>query len=236
MTWAEGPALGFDLETTGPDPTTALPVSFALVWFNGGEITKRRYGLVDPGIEIPAETVAIHGITTEMVRERGGSLEKSVIGIAGEILAAGFAETPVIGCNLVYDLTVIDTCLRSFADGEGLTEIGWQGHAVDCLVLDRHVDRYRKGPRKLTDLCVQYGIALSDAHHAGADAEAAARVSFAIAGTYPEIGNADLDLLHHLQIGWQREWAREFSEYRVKRGEPALDEHEGDWPIRERSS
>lgn len=231
MKWTDGPLLGLDLETTGRDPLTAIPVSFALCNFEG-EMRRLRYGLINPGIPIPPETTEIHGITDEDARERGGELEKSLIGIAGELLAASFAGTPVVGMNVVYDLTTVDACLRRLPDGEGLTEMGWNGPAIDILVIDRHVDQYRKGPRKLSNLCETYDVPLAEAHHAAADALMAVQVARAIAAKYPEVGDADLDMLYQLQKAWRVKWVESYSDHLVRKGEQPLDPSEKDWPIR----
>ena len=47
---------------------------------------------------------------------------------------------------------------------------------LDPRVLDKHIDPYRRGGRKLTDLCAHYKVALDGAHSADADAIAACRV------------------------------------------------------------
>ena len=83
MSWRDGELLGLDLETTGTDPTTALPIAFALVWFGGGEVLKRRYGLIDPGVEIPAEATAVHGISTETAQVQGLDPVSALAEIAG---------------------------------------------------------------------------------------------------------------------------------------------------------
>lgn len=231
MKWSDGPLLGLDLETTGKDPLTAIPVSFALCNFEG-EPRRVRYGLVDPGVPIPPEATAIHGITDADAKERGGELEKSLIGIAGELLAASFAGTPVVGMNTVYDLTVVDACLRRLPDGEGLEAMGWKGPVIDVLVIDRHVDQFRRGSRKLSALCDTYGVALGDAHHAAADTLMAIEVARAIAAKYPEVGDADLDTLFHLQKAWRVQWVDSYSAHLVRKGEQPLDPSEKDWPIR----
>ena len=70
MAWCDGPLLGFDLETTGIDTTRDLPVQVALVWTTADGVLKADTFLVDPGRDIPAEAIAIHGITTERARSR----------------------------------------------------------------------------------------------------------------------------------------------------------------------
>ena len=51
---------------------------------------------------------------------------------------------------------------------------------LDAVVLDRHVDRYRKGSRTLAALCAQYGVTIENAHDASADAMASVGVLLAL--------------------------------------------------------
>ena len=48
-TWMTGELLGFDFETTGVDRFNDVPVSYALVTVEGGEVTSTSAGLVNPG-------------------------------------------------------------------------------------------------------------------------------------------------------------------------------------------
>src|SRR5437588_459876 len=57
---------------------------------------------------------------------------------------------------------------------------------LDPRVLDKHADRYRRGHRTLTDLCAHYGVALTAAHDAAADAVASLAVTRAIGLKYAE--------------------------------------------------
>src|SRR5580700_10696910 len=60
--WTRGELLGFDLETTGIDRFSDVPVSYALVRVEGAQVVQRDTWLVDPGREIPDGATAIHGI------------------------------------------------------------------------------------------------------------------------------------------------------------------------------
>ena len=223
--------LGFDLESTSPEPTEARPVQFALVDFDWSKVVKARTGLIHPGVPIPAETTAIHHITDEMVAERGGDLERSIDGIVSKLLEASLAGVPLVGMNLRYDLTVIDTCHRMLNDGVGLEDLGWEGLVIDCLVLDRALDKYRPGSRKLTALCQHYGVPMVDAHTAGGDVIASYAVAQAIADAFPEVAAMDLEELHAKQVVWHREWAENYSEHRQSKGEPPLEPREFFWPL-----
>lgn len=69
--WTRGLLASFDLETTGTDPFEARMVqaSVMVIGANFGVVARRW--LVNPGVEIPAEAAAIHGITTERARAEG---------------------------------------------------------------------------------------------------------------------------------------------------------------------
>ena len=253
MSWTTEAMIGFDLETTGVDPMTCLPVSFALVYMNGSEVTKVRTALINPGIPIPEGATEVHKITDEMVQERGGTLEASVVGIAGELLAAAYAGVPVVGMNCRYDLTIIDRLYAGYAAGSsmeeneavakllrafpgaetdriGLRGDGWNGNVIDISVIDKKLDKWRKGSRTLLALCAHYGVDLGEAAHTAAgDAEASVRVALALAKKYPQI-DTEPYLLHAMQVGWRREWAEDFGAYLAKKGEK-LEDDAGDWPL-----
>jgi DNA polymerase-3 subunit epsilon len=228
--WIDGELLGFDLETTGVDPRVDVPVSFALVRAVAGVASVVRSGLVDPGREIPSEAVAIHGISSERAAAEGMALGAATDLITEALLDAGRRGVPVVGMNVVYDLTMADA-LAVAHSGAGLVEAGFAGAVLDVLVLDRHVDRYRRGHRRLDDLCLHYGVARGVAHDAGCDVEATIGVLRALVERYPEIGAMDLVALSGAQVSWHREWAESYSAWRVEHGQSALEAHEVDWPI-----
>jgi DNA polymerase-3 subunit epsilon len=217
----------FDLETTGIDVETSRIVS-ANVGVIGpdGECIERTDWLADPGIEIPVQASAVHGITTERARAEGrGAAE-----VVGEIIAAlrslfdrGLAVTIY---NAPYDLTL----LNREAVRHGIAPLVSPSPIVDPLVIDKAVDRYRKGKRTLEVAAQLYGVELLDAHDAGADAIAAGRVAQAIARQYPQLVGSGAAELHGLQIGWCRDQAASFQEYR-RRTDPSFVAA-GGWPER----
>ncbi len=228
--WSEGELLGFDLETTGIDRFSDVPVSFALITCRAGEVVEREGAMVDPGREIPPGATAIHGISTARARAEGRQLGEVIEHLAARLVAASQGAVPVVGMNLSYDLTIVDAQCRRL-DGRGLVERGWDGPALDALPIDRQVDRYRKGSRRLEDLCEHYGVVLEDAHDAIADAEAALRVVLALAGRYPEISESSPGELHLNQVGWHREWAGSFDEFCRSNGRTPLVPGDFHWPI-----
>ncbi len=228
-TWSDGDLVGFDLETTGPDPLADVPVQYALVWRRHGQMRVDQ-GLVNPGRPIPPGAIAVHGITDEQAAT-GQPLGTSVRAIASALLEASVAGIPLVGMNVVFDLTMVDATLRRLGD-DGLVEQGWSGPVLDLRVLDRQVDRYRKGGRRLVDLCAHYGVTgRGDLHDATSDVYAAVRCVLAIAAAKEDVAACRPAELHDLQVGWYREQQQSLSDYFVRQGRPAIPEWQCTWPI-----
>jgi len=231
MTWMAGRLLGFDTETSGVSVTTDVPVAFALVAVDNEKVVKVRHGLIDAGREIPVEATAVHGITTDDIRARGGSLEASLKGITDTINQSVTMGIPIVGSNCVFDLSLVNECYRRVFGYPWIGD-GWAGRVIDVLVLDRHCDKFRKGSRKLTALAEHYSVKLENAHTARSDAEAAVRIAIAIGRIFPEVGNADPELLTLLSQKWHQEWFDNYADYLRKQGKDALDPADRDWPVR----
>lgn len=233
--WHEGPMLAFDLETTGPDPDTARIVTATLIALDGPNTAPRhwvqgiREYLVNPGVDIPAGATAVHGITTTHARENGMNRERAVAEIIGEIGLRLHRGIPVVAYNGAYDLTVLDREARRLNIDPLTNRLPVVGPMVDPYVLDKQVDKYRKGSRKLVDVADHDGIDLRNAHTSQADALAAAQVGVAIAGRYPELVGVDLPRLHTLQTTWRREQCASLQAY-FRRKDPTAVVN-GDWPV-----
>lgn len=238
MSWHTHPMVAFDLETTSAEPDTARIVSAAVLSITphtGRNGICNRTWLIDPGCDIPAEATAVHGITTDHARTHGANPQVAVYEIEQALQSAWVENTPVVIFNAPFDLTVLDRELRRHNNGIG---IDGHGLVVDPLVLDKHVDRYRKGSRKLVDTCAHYGIVLDDAHTAAADALAAARLAWALVNRYPdELG--DLHELHTLQTNAFAEQSESFADYlRCRKQQDGEPQHvidaiaiNRDWPL-----
>jgi DNA polymerase III subunit epsilon len=228
--WVDGELLCFDLETTGVDRFFDVPVSFALVRIRAGEVCERRVAIVDPGRPIPTEATDVHGITDTMARREGMPLHRAVAEVIDCLADASARGVPTVGIKLDFDLTMLDVLCRAI-DGRGLPERGWRGPVLDALVLDRSVDPFRKGHRRLADLCELYGVTIDHAHAAECDAEAAGRVVLSMAARYEGLGSTPLSQLHVSQVGWHREWVTSFNAWRVARGLSPVHPSEGEWPV-----
>lgn len=217
----------FDLETTGIETETSRIVSAYVGVVDALGAPKGVSWLADPGVEIPAQASAVHGITTERARAEGRDAAEVVAEIVAVLRALLAQGVPIVIYNAAYDLTLLNReCLRYAIEPlDGPLPI------IDPLVIDRAMDRYRKGKRTLEAAAEYYGVELMDAHDAEADAVAAGRVAQAIARKYSDALGADVTLVHTHQVGWAAESATSFQEYMRRTKDPAFVA-DGAWPER----
>ena len=197
--WAKSLAV-FDLETTGLDLEQARIVTACAVAIDErGQVTgTNTEWLANPGIEIPEAASNVHGVTTEIARARGRDTRDVVSEILETLRGFFDAGIPVVAYNAPYDFTILHfEALRN-----GLEPLADPKPIIDPLVLDKFVDQYRSGKRTLQVATSVYGVSLSDAHNATADAVAAGRVAQAIALKYSDKLPVDVFELHDAQKIW----------------------------------
>lgn len=159
---------GFDTETTGVDvyDDNTRVVTSAFVLDIGGD-SKAIELEMNPGIEIPKGASDVHGITTEKAQGFMPYME-GLTQMKGFFDYVLYEEIPLVAYNGGFDIT--------------LTKIEFERHGIpldlsnmvllDPLVMDRFIDPYRKGGRKLGTVAKLYGYDLDNAHNATADVEA----------------------------------------------------------------
>ncbi|KIQ67020.1 DNA polymerase III subunit epsilon [Kitasatospora griseola] len=230
MSWHLGRMAAFDTETTGIDRETDRIVTAAVILLGGDEPAETHTWLANPGIDIPAGATAIHGITTEHAREHGRPAVEVVAEVSTLLAKQIVNGVPLVVMNATYDLTLLDRELSrhqlpSLLEQANLRE----PDVIDPLVIDRGLDPYRPGKRRLTDLAAHYGVTLDDAHNAAADAIGAARVAWMQAARTPslQLGTA---AIHLRQEHWAREWAANYQQYLRSKGksDAIVD---GRWPM-----
>ena len=218
----------FDLETTGVDVETARIVTAHVGLLNrDGQLVRHRDWLLDPGVEIPAGATAVHGITTARARADGMPAAEAVAQIVSALAGLFAAGTPVVAYNAPYDFTLLDREARR----NGVAPLRSPGPIVDPLVIDKYVDKYRRGKRTLTVTAGHYGVALTEAHEAGADAVAAGRLAQALARLHADALAVEAVELHRRQVDWCREQAADFQEYMRRERDPQFTTS-GVWPLR----
>ena len=221
-TWSDQAICAFDLETTGPDPSRARIVTACVATVTGSQVSSRTW-LLDPVLEIPQGATNVHGITTAHAREHGQDYAAGYAEIRAALERAWAGGHMVVAFNAGFDLTLMNA--------EGL-RLGLPpltpGLVVDPFVIDREMDKYRKGKRTLGAVSTHYGVVLENSHEAEADALAAAELVHALTATYPQISKLDIVAA---QTAWHAERQRDFAAYLARQGKDASDVN-GEWPIR----
>ena len=191
MSWTDGPLLGFDTETTGVDVDNDRIVTAALVRRDETG-THIRSWLINPGVDIPEAAAAIHGISTEHARTHGAKPKQALEEIAAELAQAFRDGVPVVAYNATFDLCLLDAELRRHRLRTLPDRLCNEARPViDPLVLDRAEDQFRRGKRKLVDLCGFYEVVESGAlHTADVDVVATLDVLERIVGRFPHLADA----------------------------------------------
>lgn len=234
--------VAFDCETTGVDVESDRIVTAAVVLIEPGVEPLIRSTVINPGVEVPEAAAEVHGWTTERVRAEGREPAPELEWLASDLAGALAAGTPLVIANAPYDLTLLDRELRrhnlpTLPDRLGGKPIS---PVIDPMCIDKALDRYRPGKRKLTDLCATYGARIDGAHDCTADALAAARVAFrlgqraqqaladplsvmdvygdrrypdSIVRGFQEFGKLTLAEVHAAQVGWYAEQAAGLAQY-----------------------
>lgn len=218
----------FDLETTGIDVRTSRIVTAHVGVLDGdGVLTESTEWLADPGVEIPPQASAVHGITTERARAEGRPAAEVVAEITEALRALFDSGRAVVIYNAPYDLSM----LRHEAIRHGIEPLTNVRPVIDPLVIDKALDRYRKGKRTLEFASLHYGVILQGAHNAQVDAVASGRVAQAIARKFASELPTDAYALHDLQVAWAAQQAASFQEYMRRVKDPTFTAS-GDWPVR----
>ncbi|MFF9351068.1 3'-5' exonuclease [Streptomyces sp. NPDC014734] len=231
--WYEGPLAAFDTETTGVDVEEDRIVSAALVVQDtaGGRARVTRW-LVNPGIPVPAGATGIHGLTDEYLQRNGRWPAPVVEEIARALAEQCAAARPLVVMNAPFDLTLLD---RELKRHRASSLAGYLQNAALCVldprVLDKHLDRYRKGRRTLTDLCELYGVALDGAHDAADDATASLELVRAVGRRFASrLERLTPPELHTLQAVWHAAQARGLQAWFAKNG--TTEAVDPAWPLR----
>lgn len=256
--WHTSRLSAFDLETTGVDVEADRIVTAAVIGLGGGVERESSEWLACPGIDIPAEATAIHGITPEYAHEHGDEAYSVVNQIAEALATQVRNGAAIVGHNVPFDLTLLDRECRRYElptlhdrlDGSPL-------HVLDTRVLDQRCLPYRARPsedhgaRQLVTLAQVYELPWveSEAHGCAYDALMAARILHRI-GTLAHMRPSDWperiryhrrprfwDLkgrtvaeLHVRQVVWAAEQAAGLqAHFRKTEPDAVVD---GSWPLR----
>jgi DNA polymerase III subunit epsilon len=187
--WHDLPIALLDVETTGRDASVDRVVEIGIVIARQGVVTARYNWLLHPGIPIPAEVTAIHGIKDEDVKD-----SPRFEAVAHEVAAALAGCIPA-AYNAPFDRAFIASEFGRSAIGAAVPapvegapaaptaaapalrkDVEW----IDPLVWAREIQQGEKS-RALGEVAARLGVKLENAHRASDDAEAAVMVLYSLA-------------------------------------------------------
>lgn len=220
------PIVFFDLETTGINIAKDRIVEISILKVHPNGNKESRTWLVNPEMEIPAEVVAIHGITNEKV-----VTEPTFAELAKEI------SKLIEGCDLAgfnsnrFDIPVLaEEFLRAGIDFDMKNRVG-----VDVQVI-----YHKKEQRTLSAAYKFYcGKELEDAHSAEADTNATYEILKAQLDKYDDLEN-DVKFLNEfsshkkradfagfIMFNEKKEEVFTFGKYKGKKVEDVLEKDKG---------
>ncbi|MFI6251460.1 exonuclease domain-containing protein [Streptomyces sp. NPDC051016] len=199
----------WDTETTGPNPLDDRIVTAAFIVRTPNAEDRTFTWLINPGIPIPPEATAVHGITDEMVQADGQDPKTALDEIASYLAYAIGQGMPVIAFNQSFDWSILHYDLQR----NGLPTMADRVPNLRTLplldphVIDKQVDKYVKGTgqRKLQPTAQRYGVTLEDWHTAEADALAALLIAEAQFEKYPQLNSMGPQQLFAAQKAWRAE-------------------------------
>lgn len=200
--------LAWDTETTGPNPLTDRIVTAAIIVRGGGHPDITYSYLLDPGVPIPAEATAVHGIDTATAQAEGWDPKAALEEIATLLTQAIAYGMPVIAFNQSFDWSILHYDLERHGLATVLDRVGTGPlPLVDPHVIDKQADKYVKGSgrRKLKPTCERYGVDLEDWHTAEADALAAMLITEAQFEKWPHLDDMGPQQLYTVQKAWRAE-------------------------------
>jgi DNA polymerase-3 subunit epsilon len=218
--WDAVPIVFLDVETTGLRPGVDRVVEVGIARFVDRRLAAQWGSLIDPGIPIPPEVTAIHGIRDEDVRGKP-TLDEFIDSAETKAILAGAQPAAYNG---PFDKWFIPP--RALQD--------WTWPWLDTLTLVRSVDRYARGPgrHKLGAACDRHDIRLDSAHRASDDARAAGELLFVLMDrVFPEYDQPSIGEL----LGWMRrreatQWVDFHSWLAKQPPREASSDARSDWP------
>lgn len=238
--FAEVRRSAWDTETTGPNPLEDRIVTAAFIVRTPGAEDRVFSWLINPGIPIPEEATAVHGITDAMVQADGRDPKAALDEIATYLAYAITQGMPVVAFNQSFDWSILHYDLQrnglpTMAERVGPGPLP----LIDPHVIDKEFFKYVRGQgkRKLQPTAERYNVALNDWHTADADALAAlliAEKQFVMYRQY--LGAMGPEQLFAAQQRWRAGQQASLQEWFRKKATPEQGGDpnkviDGSWPL-----
>lgn len=229
--WDTTNLVGFDTETTGTNTATDRIVTCSIISRIADNSETYTNWIINPQVDIPPAATAVHGITTEYAKAHGQNPVKALEEIVNTLVNFALANCPLLAYNATFDFSILEAdlkrnnlpTLRERLANDTLL-------IIDPLVIDRKLNKYRRGPRKLENLIQAYQLPVRNFHNAQADVLALLDLWQAMLHEHPEISN-----LNNVELmNWQKQahvqWANDFENY-LRRNGNTTTFISRDWPF-----
>ena len=145
-----------DTETTGLDYTKEKIIEFAAVRLENGKIKDKFETLINPQQHIRKSSIAIHGITEDMVKD--SPTEEEALPKILEFIG----EYPIVAHNAIFDYTFINEASQRVFNKP------FENHKIDTQFMFKEVypDLESHG---LEALCNRFSVEFKDHHRAMGD-------------------------------------------------------------------
>lgn len=223
-----------DAETSGVDTANDRIITWFMRAREGDKVVFERNWIIDPGVEIPEEAAAVHGMSTQWVREHG---RKDVARSIGEIQNAleeyAYKGFVLCGYNHAFDLAMLSAEVYRHRGFHLLIDVP-NVRYVDPAIFSRVFDKYVKGGHQLITVAKRNGIEIEEdrLHAADYDVEVTEKLVRVMLNRawreLPEVreGCTPDEFVTKLQ-GWQKEqkalWADHLTAYFQETGKTEED-------------
>jgi DNA polymerase-3 subunit epsilon len=208
--WTDLPLVVIDFETTGTDATTDRVIEIGMVGFDQGKVTFCEGLLMDPGMPIPEESRAIHGISDEEVA--GAPSFAEALPRIVELMQGRVPVAYNAGFDRGFLLAELERVQGVVTEGPLPPAFRQDVVWVDPLVWAREtLDKLKR--KRLVDVAEHFGVPLEQAHRAAGDAEATGHVLMKLAPKMPE----PYGELVRLQVRYAARQEAEFARFRSMR-------------------
>lgn len=223
-----------DAETSGVDTANDRIITWFMRAREGDEVVFERNWILDPGVEIPEEAAAVHGMSTEWVREHGRKdVDEAIMEIVCEITDAVKAGFVLCGYNHAFDLAMLESEYKRY----WLFDLIWlreNSRFIDPAIFSRVFDKYVKGGHQLITVAKRNGIEIEEdrLHTADYDVEVTEKLVKVMLNRawreLPEVreGCTPDEFVTELQA-WQKEqkqiWADHLTVYFAEQGKTEED-------------
>lgn len=226
--------LTLDCESSGVDTANDRIITWFMRAREGDKVVFERNWILDPGVEIPEEAAAVHGMSTEWVREHGRKdVDEAIMEIVCDITDAVKAGFVLCGYNHAFDLAMLESEYKRY----WLFDLIWlreNSRFIDPAIFSRVFDKYVKGGHQLITVAKRNGIEIEEdrLHAADYDVEVTEKLVKVMLNRawreLPEVreGCTPDEFVTRLQA-WQKEqkalWADHLTVYFAEQGKTEED-------------